>query len=356
MCQLFSVGFTIAISSQVSHGLGSPLQSITQSDYITFQKAGYASQILYLGVLAAAKLSTLALFAILTPLKSHRIPIFIAGGIVAAWSVSSILGSAFQCSLPNPYLYTSGKCFNQNAFWYGVGAVNILTDLTLMAFPVMVVSRLKLPLKKKIAVTFAFSFRLLAIGCTVFRLVELPQKSFRHATNITLESWLFTIATQLEVFFSVFATCVPHLRPFIESVQSGYLGGAIREGERQASYGSHAAGEPLAMRKTGSWPSPGQPVGLETQNSVLSYASAMSTRQANDSIDLARNGQVSPTPIGQDVSMNDVGTTISAGEGEMRERGDSPGSGGRGSHESAGSAGSAMVITTTQEWTVSYQE
>jgi len=275
---------------------------------------------------------------------------------VAAWSVSSILGSAFQCSLPNTYLYTSGKCFNQNAFWYGVGAVNILTDLVLMAFPAIVVSSLKLPLRKKIAVTFAFSFRILAIGCTVFRLVELPQKSFRHATNITLESWLFTIATELDVFFSVFATCVPQLRPFMESVQSGYLGGAIHECEPQASRESHTAGEPLTMRKTGSWPSPGQPVGLETQNSVLSYASAMSTRDANDSIDLFSHRQVRPTSMGQAVSMNDVGTTVSAGEGETRESGDSLGSEGRGSHGSAGSTGSAMIIKTTQEWSVSYQE
>lgn len=232
--QLFSIAYTIAINEQVEYGLGSPLRTLSDSEYNSFQAAGYASNILFITGLFFAKASTLTLIIALAPNKKYRMPAKAVGVFLLVWTVASILASAFQCTPPKTWLYTSGECFDQTSFWVAYAVIDMLTDLVIMCLPILLLYKLQLPLSKKVNVCFAFSFRLLAIGCTVFRIIELP-KLFHRNSDVTLDSWLPTIATILELFASVFATCVPHLRPFMESIQAGYLSG-IAEGSNDARY------------------------------------------------------------------------------------------------------------------------
>ena len=52
------------------------------------------------------------------------------------------------------------------------------------------------------------------------------------------------MATQLEVNLSVFAACVPHLRPFMKSLEADYYSGVIRDptvvGSHNGTSGSYA--------------------------------------------------------------------------------------------------------------------
>ena len=155
-------------------------------------------------------------------------PAFAAGGFITIWTVASIFANAFQCSPPKTWAYTTGQCFDQTAFWTVFAIIDIITDVVIMGLPILLLYKLQLALSKKINVCFAFSFRILAVGCAIFRIIELPKLFHRHQ-DITLNSWLPTIATVLELFFSVFAACVPHLRPFMESIQAGFVSG-IEEG------------------------------------------------------------------------------------------------------------------------------
>lgn len=232
--QLFSIAYTIAINQQVEYGLGSPLRALSESEYNSFQAAGYASHILFIIGLFFGKASTLTLLVALAPNKKYRMPAKAVGGFLLIWTIASFFASAFQCTPPKTWLYTSGKCFDQTTFWVAYAIIDMLTDLVIMCLPILLLYKLQLSMSKKINVCFAFSFRLLAIGCTVFRIIELP-KLFHRSGDVTLNSWIPTIATILELFASVFATCVPHLRPFMESIQAGYLSG-IAEGSNDARY------------------------------------------------------------------------------------------------------------------------
>jgi hypothetical protein len=226
----------IAVSKAVEHGLGSPLNSLSCKEYTYYQAAGYASQLLYIMTIALAKASTITLLIAISPQKHHRRPMFGVAALIAAWAIASFLATAFQCSLPRPYLFTSSpvgfgasaaphaQCFNQIPFWDFVGAFDIFTDLAIMALPILVIRDLQLIRRKKTSVVFAFSFRLLAVGMYIFRLITLPDM-LRRGTDLTLHAWILTIATLLEIFFGIFATCVPHLRPFMESIQAGYSPG-----------------------------------------------------------------------------------------------------------------------------------
>ena len=286
---------------------------------------------------------------------------FCVGGLVVAWAIASLFATAFQCSLPKPYLFTSSpvgvgpsaaphaQCFNQVVFWDAVGAVDIFTDVAIMILPVLVVRDLQLNLRKKINVVFAFSFRLIAVGMCVFRLITIPNM-LNRGTDLTLNAWIPTIATLLEIFFSIFGTCVPHLRPFMESIQAGYLSGVMNEGESHAesrAYG-RSQGDKYIMSNMR-----GQPRTEKSQ--TRSHIQSGKT-----SIDLPRHGQrnydLEGRPgIGQALSTNDV---VNRGmiekPAQAHVRNDSAGSEGGRSGESTGSK--AMIIKTTKEWSVSYQE
>ena len=365
------------MSSQVAHGLGSPLGTISHSDYILFEKAGYASFFLYLLAICTTKLTTLTLLYNLTPQRSHRRPIVITGAFILIWGIATIFANAFQCSMPHPYLYTSStKCFSQTGFWYATGIIDILTDVVLMMLPVMVIAKLQLPLNKKAAIAFAFSFRLATIACTAFRLsqVSLALHRSQHY-DPTFNNWLFTVATQLEIFAGIFATAIPHLRPFIESIQSGYLSGMIGEpAEGRTHYGSQAgtSDNTYNMRKYGKSDAKSRDgdYAAGTKNSVISYVrGGAAAKRHSRSMELPRHGQAEGfahhgQPIGQAISTNDVRNTGRgvAGSEEIepvskdRRRSDSGMSDG-GRSGSGGSVGSkAMIIKTTKEWSVTYQD
>lgn len=351
--QVFSIGFTIALNQQVSGGLGSRLSTLSDEQYEKFNKAGYAWNVLYIMAMALGKVSTLTLLLALSPNKTYRIPMLVLGGLIALWTVASVISSAFQCSMPHPYLITTGKCFGQVGFWDAVGVVDIVSDTALMTLPIWLVYNLQLPVQKKIAVCFAFSFRTLSIACAIWRMTQM-HKFFDRGTDVTFESWVPTIATILEVFFSIFAACVPHLRPFMESIQAGYLSGMIQEGDGRFGYGndSYLMGK-MAQSKA--------------ESAIRSQALKSDIR--GESLDLPRQGTVvghreetmNRHGIGRAITHNHgaVVSKVSGGKTQNdlspeRHRSESIGSDGGRSHGSTGSK--AMIIKTTKEWSVSYQD
>ncbi|KIX06483.1 uncharacterized protein Z518_04459 [Rhinocladiella mackenziei CBS 650.93] len=351
---LSSIGFTIAINSQVSHGLGSKLSTVSSAEYAGFQKAGYAWNILYIASLAFSKASTLSLLIALSPNRTYRDPMLAVGGLIAVWAFTAVIGSAFQCDLPHPYFITTNECFSQVGFWDAIGVMDILSDFTIMALPVILVYNLQLSLQKKVAVCFAFSFRIFAAGCTIWRLSGM-HKFYDRDADITLDSWLPTIATILEVFFGVFSACVPHLRPFMESIQAGYLSGVIQEGDGRFGYGndSYLMGK-MAQSKAAS--------AIRSQ--------ALKTEARSDSFELPhqrtkgveaadRHGIGHALTSSNRVVINTVrgGAKVekdSTGSVPERNRSESIGSDGARSHVSDGSK--AMIIKTTKEWSVRYQD
>jgi hypothetical protein len=234
----------------------------------------------------------------------------------------------------------------QIAFWDTIGALDILIDVAITGLPILIVRHLQLPLSKKAAVVSAFSFRLLAIGMTVFRLATLPPSLRKNASrtnafatgssDLTMTAFLPTIATLLATFASVFVACVPHLRPFMDSLQAGFLSGVIHDGTDHRT--AYSNGGSYAMNK----------VGVSSRANPL--ATIRSERSVNGVLKNA-NGQIlveKPAGIGLAVGTDEVTVAGSL------NRGNSNGSDGGGSQRSHGS--DAMIIRQTKEWSVRYEE
>jgi hypothetical protein len=236
----------------------------------------------------------------------------------------------------------------QIAFWDTVGAIDVLIDVAIMALPILVIRNVQLPLSKKVAVVSAFSFRLLAIGMTIFRLVTLPpslrkdpSRTNAFATgpsaDLSMTAYLPTIATLLATFASIFAACVPHLRPFMDSLQAGFLSGVIHDSvENRTSYGN---GDSYAMNKVGVSSRTDPPATMRSQRSV----EAVVLKNANGQI-------LVETPADIDMALQTNEAVAARGR---RQRRNSSASDGDASHGSHGS--DAMIIKQTKEWSVTYE-
>jgi hypothetical protein len=139
----------------------------------------------------------------------------------------------------------------------------------------------------------------------------------------------------------------------MESIQAGYLSGVIQEGDGRFGYGNDS-----------------YLMGKMAQSKAVSAirSQALKSEIRGESLDLPRQGitlgQINDSAerhgIGQAISSNRVVINkVSAGRPEKdlsseRHRSDSIGSEGGRSHGSDGSK--AMIIKTTKEWSISYQD
>lgn len=74
---------------------------------------GYARDILLLFSLAFAKLSACAGLFTLSPQRSHRLATIAVGVLVAAWLVSSVFATAFQCGPGGPWKQNGSSCIDE---------------------------------------------------------------------------------------------------------------------------------------------------------------------------------------------------------------------------------------------------
>lgn len=51
-------------------------------------------------------------FLDITPSRSHRLVIYITGGIVGAWGVAAVFTTAFQCPAPDRWDATAASCMD----------------------------------------------------------------------------------------------------------------------------------------------------------------------------------------------------------------------------------------------------
>lgn len=216
---LFSIGQSIAISFQAS--LNRPIDGLNDSQLQRFQQSAYAAELLYIPSLCLAKLSVALLLRSITPSVPHNRFIFAIGVTTVLWAASSELSVAFQCHLPNPWRFFGNTCVNRKALWNAVGAVNILTDIALILLPFAIVWRLQVSMKRKVVVGGCFAARTLVVVATVAQLFYFDHTS--DSQDPTLDFWSTAVCTQVVQNLSIITACVPYLKPFFESLESGMI-------------------------------------------------------------------------------------------------------------------------------------
>ncbi|KAH7137005.1 hypothetical protein B0J13DRAFT_677762, partial [Dactylonectria estremocensis] len=210
---------SIAVISQGSNGLGK-IDGQTDSQISSILKGSYAADILFIVALMLAKISATRAIWDMAPRERRRL-IFATEILIGLWALSSVVASMFKCSLPEPWDYVNGQCFNQFAFWIYVDGLNIVTDLVITGILFEMFIKLKTSTSKKVLVIGVFGSRIFIIPPVMCHMYY-----YKHAidsNNPIFSMWKPTVIIQVIQCLSVMATCIPYLKPFMDSLNSGQM-------------------------------------------------------------------------------------------------------------------------------------
>ncbi|CAO2652760.1 Nn.00g021710.m01.CDS01 [Neocucurbitaria sp. VM-36] len=218
-----SIGSGISVSVQTANGLGRDISSLADNQIVAYQKSEYANKLLYIATLAFAKLSIISLLMILTASDLHRNLGIGLTGFIALWGIASEFVTAFQCGTVEPWRFLGPEvqCLDLTSFWRGMGVINMLTDLALILFPVHVIVTLQMSMGKKITILTFFGARSIDIIASAVQMIYLYGFS---SSNPTRNLWMWTLFTQIIECITILTSCVPYLRPLLESLPSGLYG------------------------------------------------------------------------------------------------------------------------------------
>ncbi|KAF4463710.1 hypothetical protein FALBO_9475 [Fusarium albosuccineum] len=282
---IVAIAQSIAVIAQGANGMGKISLSSSQISHVSAHgQAQYTSDALFIVVLLLAKISATRTIWGMAPRKRRKL-IWATEGLIGAWAVSSIVASFFQCSLPEPWDYVNGQCFNQSVFWIYIDLMNIVTDLAITFILVQLFIHLKTSTAKKTLVIGVFGSRMFIIPPIICHMHF--YKRAIESDNPMFDMWKPTVIVQIIQCMSVMATCIPYLKPFLDSLESGQmiagdLRGASSKGSNSRSRsGGYASGHTSRPRNNTSR-------GIMT---VTTMASNVSNRRQNyEMMDMDKSG------------------------------------------------------------------
>ncbi|KAL8947503.1 MAG: hypothetical protein Q9222_006222 [Ikaeria aurantiellina] len=231
VASIFGAGQTIAISMEVSTGLGRHVYHLTATDKIRFQKSYYAAGLVYIPCICLSKLAVLLLLRKITPIVSHRRQILATEYLTVGWALIAESVLIFQCKMPYPWAILQDHCIDSSAFWYFVGIAQLLLDIALVLLPWIIVRRVQMDMHRKIVIACCFGSRLTVVVAVIAQLVYFH--SATKSDDQTFNLWPVTICTQLVQSLSIISACVPYLKPFFDSLETGVTRNSRRSGHRQ---------------------------------------------------------------------------------------------------------------------------
>ena len=121
-------------------------------------KLAYTSQLLGIAAMAWAKMSVVLLFKRLAfPQRTRHYGLF---GMVIVWAIFSLFVLAFQCPLPEPWVFNPPNCFSHGNLLYPIIVLNILTDGVLAIFILPVIWKLNMAKGTRVTVMVLFGSRI----------------------------------------------------------------------------------------------------------------------------------------------------------------------------------------------------
>ncbi|KAL8793917.1 MAG: hypothetical protein Q9195_003536 [Heterodermia aff. obscurata] len=107
-------------------------------------------------------------------------------------------------------------------FAYAFDILNIISDLGLVCLPVLIIWTLQISVAKKSTIVGCFVPRLSVVAVSIVHLKWLKIVSGGH--DPTFDLWLPMLAVQVIQNLSIITACIPYLKPFLESLETGMLG------------------------------------------------------------------------------------------------------------------------------------
>ena len=93
-----------------SKGLGKAVDLVSPEGQNEVQSMYYASNLFFIMAIGLSKISIVHLLHRISPIKQHKLVFNIGMGLIAAWTIGSVLAIALQCNLQHPWTIIEEKC------------------------------------------------------------------------------------------------------------------------------------------------------------------------------------------------------------------------------------------------------
>jgi len=215
----------VFVQLAVNHGLGRTRETVSDRDFVLYQKFQYGAQILLIATMAAAKTSLALLLHSLMGEGYSLLASQSLLGIIIAWGITAIFATAFACSLPDPW-DIKGHCVNLGALHNAIEALNILTDVLLILLPCFVFWKVQEQMRRYRVATL-FGLRL--IVCVITGVQMRYYDRFLKSSDPTWSNMNSTIVDQFMMNMSIICTAIPSLGRLIVELQPEVNAFAITE-------------------------------------------------------------------------------------------------------------------------------
>ncbi|KAK2730127.1 integral membrane protein [Colletotrichum kahawae] len=268
-----SIGFSVVVMHQIKFGLGMPMATITPDNLVRFLQCLWATIPTYNLALLFCKLSII--FSYLRVLKvatTQKIckAMLVVLAVYGAWTV---FGSIFMCVPVQAFWGDgTGRCMDRLAFWFSNAALNIATDIIIVAIPIPLIRTLQISRKQKIALIMVFAVGGFVCITSIIRLRSLYEISISPDTSrdgVHIATW-----SGIEINVAIICASAPALKPLIAKAFPKLLASTQRSNMRSGQlYGRTTVGESHHMQsmKSRTGKKPSQNIAIETKIEVMSH-------------------------------------------------------------------------------------
>lgn len=223
-------------------GLGQRYNTLDSSQSEGFLKVQYAASLLFIVAIGLTKVSG-AMSIHNMAQNRQKIFIRICEIVCAIWSASAFFVVLFGCEMPAPWNYTQPrKCIDRTAFWTYYSAFNIVSDLAIISLVITNVRHIQTSWAKKALVMGVFGSRILVTPAIIAQ-IYLTERAGR-STDYSFAVWDSTVAIELVQCLALVTVCIPNLKPFLDSLESGQIriDDMRRQGKSSNGYPAYRAG------------------------------------------------------------------------------------------------------------------
>ncbi|KAK3942609.1 hypothetical protein QBC46DRAFT_379528 [Diplogelasinospora grovesii] len=231
-------GLTVATVYGIEFGLGLHVWDVPKETAVLMQKCGFTSQVMYPPMLGVIKVSILLFFIRILPVvHDWKVPLRWFAVFIALEESAFMTALFLQCR-PIYYYWdksTEGTCFNQTAFYYVDGGINMATDLCILLLPWLIFRDLKFSRKTRYSVIALCSAGVFTLISSTLRLPYLLQ--LNKSSDPTWQVPDVVIWSIAEVGSAISFSSVPAIKPLAMFLYRGLREATSGENTQRKSSG-----------------------------------------------------------------------------------------------------------------------